>query len=82
VGPRIGPCGDVLCATALGVEIEEPGKRCREQLVHIFDNLTQIIDEQDDPKNMQVHRIRLADCMWTASMWVIAGWSIMRCSGG
>ena len=50
-----------LAATALGVEIEEPGKRCREQLVHIFDNLTQISDEQDDPKNMQVHRIRLAD---------------------
>lgn len=50
-----------LGATALGVEIEEPGRRGQEQLVHIFENLTQIIDEEDDPKNMQVHRIRLAD---------------------
>ena len=50
-----------LGATALGVEIEEPGKRCQEQLVHIFDNLTQINDEQDGPTNIQVHRIRLAD---------------------
>lgn len=50
-----------LGATALGVEIGEPGRRGQEQLVHIFENLTQVLDEQEDPKNMQVHRIRLAD---------------------
>lgn len=50
-----------LGATALGVEIAEPGRRGQEQLVHIFENLTQVIDEEEDPKNMQVHRIRLAD---------------------
>lgn len=50
-----------LGATAIGVEICEPGKKPQEQLVHIFENLTQIADEQEIADNMQVHRIRLAD---------------------
>ncbi|HQY59220.1 MAG: replication initiator protein A [Nitrospira sp.] len=50
-----------LGATALGLEITEPGRRGQEQLVHIFENLTQVLDEDAGPQNMQVHRIRLAD---------------------